>query len=294
MPSLDNATTVITGAASGMGRAMALNLAARGGRLALSDWDQVGLEKTAAMAGEAGATEVLTTHLDVRDKSAFDAHAVEVDDAFGAVHAMVNNAGVALFANALEQRREDAEWIMDVDFWGVVNGTEAFLPRLITTAEHSGTPGRLVNVSSLFGLIACPTQSAYNAAKFAVRGYSEALAIEMRIARKPVTITTVHPGGIKTGIARAARYAPGSDAQRLTAFFDEQLARMTADKAAQVILRGAERGRSRVVVGLDAQIAHLAQQVLGSGYQRLVSGLAGNVLSKQAPERIGRAPERIG
>lgn len=285
---LDAKHAVITGAGSGMGRAMAVNLAARNCRLALSDWDEVGLEKTAAMAAEAGAREVLTTRLDVRDRDAFNTHADEVAGAFGAVHLMVNNAGVALFANALEQRREDAEWIMDVDFWGVVNGTEAFLPRLIDAGHTSAGPGRLVNISSLFGLVACPTQSAYNAAKFAVRGYTEALTIEMKVARHPVTVTTVHPGGIKTGIARAARYAPGSDVARLTSFFDEQLARMTADKAAEVILRGAARGRARVVVGLDAQVIHLAQQVLGSSYQRVIGSVAGRVLSSQAPERIGR------
>jgi NAD(P)-dependent dehydrogenase (short-subunit alcohol dehydrogenase family) len=286
MSSTETRHAVITGAGSGMGRAMAINLAGQGARVAISDWDEVGLHKTAAMAQEAGAREVLATKLDVRDRDAVGAHADEVASLFGPVHLMVNNAGVALFANALEQRREDAEWIMDVDFWGVVNGTEAFLPRLIDSGNGERGPSRLVNISSLFGMVACPTQSAYNAAKFAVRGYSEALSMELRVAKQPVTVTTVHPGGIKTGIARAARYAPGTDAARLTSFFEEKLARMTADKAAAVILRGADRGRSRVVVGLDAKVLHLTQQVLGANYQRLVSRAAGRVLSQQAPERV--------
>ena len=287
MSTLDGRTIAITGASSGMGRAMALDLAGRGCRLALSDWDEVGLGKTAAMAQEAGATEVVARKLDVRDRDAFVDHAAEVADAFGGCDALVNNAGVALFANALEQSRQDAEWIMDVDFWGVVNGTEAFLPTLIQTARSQRTVSRLVNISSLFGIIACPTQSAYNAAKFAVRGYTEALSMEMRVAREPVTVTTVHPGGIKTGIARAARYAPGSDVERLTSFFDQTLASMTAEKAASIILRGAERGRSRVVVGMDAQAIHLAQKVLGAGYQRLLVEVSRRVLASNAPERIG-------
>ncbi len=283
--SFDGRTAVITGAASGMGRALALDLAARGCRLALSDQDAEGVEKVAALAQERGALEVLTTTLDVRDQDAVRAHAAQVAGDLGDVHLMVNNAGVALFANALEQSREDAQWIMDVDFWGVVNGTEAFLPLLIA-AGTPDRPGRLVNVSSLFGLIAMPTQSAYNAAKFAVRGYTEALAMELDLQGVAATASCVHPGGVRTGIARAARYAPGSDVERLTRFFDDKLATMAPERAAQIILRGAERGDRRIIVGADALGIHLAQQLLGAGYQRLIGGVARRVLASQAPQML--------
>ncbi len=270
----------VTGAASGIGRGLALDLARRGCSLALSDVQREALEKVAAEAAEHGSPEVTTTVLDVRDRDAFTAHAAEVVDHFGRANLVANNAGVALHAEVLEQSREDVEWIMDVDFWGVVNGTEAFLPHLIASGN-----GRVVNVSSLFGLIAMPGQSAYNAAKFAVRGYTEALAMELRLADRPVTATCVHPGGIRTGIARAARVAPGRDAERLAEFFEQRLARMAPERAAEVILRAAEAGRPRVTVGIDAMAAHGLQRLLGSGYQRLVTTLATKVLPVDAAVR---------
>ncbi len=279
LPTLDGSTAVITGAGSGIGRALSLDLAARGCRLALSDVNRVGLEKTRAMAAEKGAVEVLTAVVDVRDRDAMLAHAAEVAEALGDVHLVVNNAGVALHAGVLEQSRDDLEFIMDVDFWGVVNGTEAFLPALIASGR-----GRLVNISSLFGLVAMPGQSAYNAAKFAVRGYTEALAMEMAIDDKPVTVTCVHPGGIRTGIAKAARVAPGRDAEVLADLFDRKLARMSPERAAQIILRAAERGRPRVTVGLDAMAIHGLQRVLGSGYQRIV----GSVGKRLLPDVVGQ------
>ncbi len=273
LPDLAGSTAVITGAGSGIGRALALDLAARGCRLAISDIDRVSLEKTGAMALEKGAAGVLTSIVDVRDRDAMVAHAAEVAAEFGDIHLVVNNAGVALHAGVLEQSREDLEFIMDVDFWGVVNGTEAFLPALIASGR-----GRIVNISSLFGLISMPGQSAYNAAKFAVRGYTEALALEMAIDDKPVTVTCVHPGGIRTGIGRAARVAPGRDAEKLAQLFDEKLARMAPERAAEIILRAAEKGRPRVTVGIDAMAIHGLQRVLGSGYQRVVATVATRLL----------------
>jgi short-subunit dehydrogenase len=158
---------------------------------------------------------------------------------------------------------------MDVDFWGVVNGTKAFLPHLIASGD-----GHLVNVSSLFGIMATPSQGAYNAAKFAVRGFTEALRQEMLVAGHPVKVTCVHPGGVRTAIARNAGAAPSRDQAALSEFFDRRLARTSAERAAKTILRAAERGRPRVLVGLDARVLDVLVRLTGSGYQRLSAGLA--------------------
>jgi len=192
----------------------------------------------------------------------------EVAEQFGAVHLVINNAGIAFTGDVAEMTFSDIERIMDVDFWGVVNGTKAFLPHLIASGD-----GTLVNISSLFGLMSVPSQGAYNAAKFAVRGFTEALRQEMLIAGHPVRVTCVHPGGIKTAIARNAGAVPGRDATVLGEFFDRRLAKTSADRAARTILRAAERGRARVLVGVDAWVLDLFVRVTGSGYQRIGAAL---------------------
>jgi short-subunit dehydrogenase len=150
-----------------------------------------------------------------------------------------------------------------------VNGTKAFLPYLIDSGD-----GYLVNISSLFGLMGTPSQGAYNAAKFAVRGFTEALRQEMLVARHPVRVTCVHPGGVRTAIARNAGAVPGRDATALGEFFDTRLARMSAERAAKTILRGVERGRPRVLVGLDARLLDVLVRLTGSGYQRITAAAA--------------------
>ncbi len=181
---------VITGAASGIGRALAYDLAKRGALLALSDVDDVGLAETARQAVRLGA-QVRTDRLDVSDRPAVLAYADAVVAHFGVVNVVINNAGIAFTGDIEEMAFSDIEHVMNIDFWGVVNGTKAFLPYLIASGD-----GHVVNISSLFGLLATPSQGAYNAAKFAVRGFTEALRQEMLVAGHPVRVTCVHPGGV--------------------------------------------------------------------------------------------------
>jgi NADP-dependent 3-hydroxy acid dehydrogenase YdfG len=267
MKNFDGKVAVITGAGSGIGRALAVQLAQANARLALSDVNTAGVAETAALCEKEGA-EVNQYVLDVADRAAMHAHAEAVLADFGAANLVFNNAGVALTAEVVEMSWEDLDWIVGVNFWGVVHGTKAFLPHLIDSGD-----GHIVNVSSVFGLIAVPTQSAYNATKFAVRGFTEALRQEMRLAGHPVGVSCVHPGGIRTNIAKAARAAEGHDADQLAAVFDK-VARTSPDAAAKRILRGVRRDEARILVGLDAHGIDLLPRALGSGYQRLVGAAA--------------------
>jgi NAD(P)-dependent dehydrogenase (short-subunit alcohol dehydrogenase family) len=264
---------VITGAGSGIGRALSLRLAAAGAKLALSDINLANVEETAQLAITAGAEKVQTRQLDVADKAAFFAYADGVREQFDTVHLVVNNAGVAVSKNVLEMPLEDFEWLMGINFWGVVYGTYAFLPTLIESGD-----GHLVNISSLFGLLAVPTQSAYNAAKFGVRGFTEALRQEMMVAKAPIQVHCVHPGGVKTNIARSARAEDGISGEELAKRFDK-IASLTPDQAAAIILKGVHRGHPRILVGNDARALDLMQRVLGSGYQQIVSRSAARINS---------------
>ncbi len=276
MKSFRGKVAVVTGAASGIGRSLALALAQEGARLALCDVDTVGLAQTAEQARALGC-EVHEQRLDVSQREEVLAYAEVVAAHFGAVHLVVNNAGIALTADVVDQSFKDIERIIDVDFWGVVHGTMAFLPHLVASGE-----GTLVNISSLFGLIAMPGQSAYNAAKFAVRGFTEALREEMLISGDPVTVTCVHPGGIRTNIVRNSTAVGGHDAQALSELFDSKLAHTTPEKAARVILTGARKGRARVLIGADAKALDLLQRLTGSGYQRIVASAARRVMPSKS------------
>ena len=170
------------------------------------------------------------------------------------------------------------ERIMDIDYWGVVNGTKAFLPHLVASGD-----GHVVNTSSLFGLLAMPSQSAYNAAKFAVRGFTESLRQEMIIAKRPVKVSCVHPGGIKTNIVRNGTAAAGTDNVAIAELFDAKMARTTAAEAARVILRGVEKGHARILVGADAKALDVLARLTGSGYQRVVITLARRFMPKTTP-----------
>lgn len=251
MSSFEGKVAVITGAGSGIGRALALNLSEKRAKLALSDVDTDGLAKTVRLAQALGA-QVKSDRLDVAEREAVLAHADAVVAHFGTVHQVYNNAGIAYNGN--------------VDFWGVVNGTKAFLPHVIASGD-----GHIVNISSLFGLIAVPGQSAYNAAKFAVRGFTEALRQEMLVARHPVKVTCVHPGGIKTAVARNATVADGEDQQTFAEFFDRRLALHSPEMAAKTIVNGVAKGQARVVVGLEAKAVDVLARIMGSSYQRLVA-----------------------
>ncbi len=265
MNPFEGKVAVITGAGSGIGRALALNLAAQGAKLALSDIDNEGLTDTVRQAEALGAT-VKSDRLNVAEREAVLAYADTVVAQFGQVHQVYNNAGIAYNGDVENTEFKDIERIIDIDFWGVVHGTKAFLPHLIASGD-----GHVVNISSVFGLIAVPGQSAYNAAKFAVRGFTEALRQEMLVAKHPVKVTCVHPGGIKTAVARNATVAEGQDAQGFAEFFDKHMALHTPEMAAATILDAVRKGRPRAVVGWDAKALDILARVIGPGYQRVIA-----------------------
>jgi short-subunit dehydrogenase len=200
-----------------------------------------------------------------------------VAEQFGRVNLVFNNAGVALAGDLEDLEYSDMDWIMSINFWGVVHGTKEFLPHLIASGD-----GHLVNISSLFGLVSMPGQSMYNASKYAVRGMSEALREEMLVAGHPVGVTVVHPGGIKTAIARNARYSAKEDGEQSARFFDKKLARMTPERAAAIILKGVATDKARVLVGLDAHAVHHLAKLTGSRYQDILAQRA----KKIAPAKV--------
>ncbi|MBD3640460.1 MAG: SDR family NAD(P)-dependent oxidoreductase [Marinobacter sp.] len=261
MKDLNNKVAVVTGAGSGIGRSLAKSLAARGCRLAISDVNEAGLAETVV---ELRDKDVRSYLLDVSDRDAIYAHADEVARDFGQVNLVINNAGVALSASVREMTDEDFKWVMDIDFWGVAHGTRAFLPHLIASGD-----GHVVNISSVFGLIGVPKQSAYNAAKFAVRGFTESLRQEMKLEGQPVSVSCVHPGGIRTNIANSARMGKSENGEAQRKGFDK-LAMTTPDKAAEIIVKGILRDESRILVGPDAWGIDAINRLLGSAYQPLV------------------------
>ncbi|MEU0542162.1 SDR family NAD(P)-dependent oxidoreductase [Nocardia sp. NPDC005978] len=268
MKSLEGKVAVVTGAASGIGRALALELTRRGARVAISDVDTAGLAETAELCRARGSAPH-SQRLDVRDREAVLIYADAVAEHFGTVNLVINNAGITIFGTVQDSPFADIEKVMDVDFWGVVNGTKAFLPHLISSGD-----GHVVNISSIFGLFGVPSQSSYNAAKFAVRGFTEALRQEMLMAGAPVGVTCVHPGGIKTNIVNNATASTGAKMDGMQELFDRFLTHTTAESAARTILRGVTGEQGRVLIGLDAHVVDLAVRVLGPSYQRVFSGAA--------------------
>ena len=275
MRTFDGKVVVITGAGSGIGRALALNLASPGAVHALSDKDEVGLLETAERCTTRHAREVRTDKLDVSDREAVGGYASDVRRELGRVNAVFNNAGIALHGDFEETPYDEFARIMDVNFWGVVHGTKEFLPHLIASGD-----GHLVNISSLFGLMGMPGQTAYNASKFGVRGFTEALRIEMLVAEHPVQVSCVHPGGIKTAIARNARTTRSHDPESVAQLFDKKLARTTADKAARVIVEGVLKNKPRIVVGGDAKILDAYVRLAGPRYQSAVARLSSKVMPR--------------
>ena len=274
MKDFRNKVAAITGAASGMGRTLALQLAQQGCHLALSDVNEAGLAETAQQVRQHGV-KVTTAKLNVADREAMNAWAEQVGSDHGKVNLIFNNAGVALGAFLETVKPEDFEWIMGINFWGVVWGTQAFLPHIKRAGE-----GHIINTSSLFGLLALPTQGTYNASKFAVRGFTEALRQELDMEKGGVSATCVHPGGIRTNIARDARMdhsieeRTGGSAQAAKARFDKMLNTTTADSAARQILRAVLRNQRRVLVGPDAVFLDKVVRLLGSWYQPLTTYFA--------------------
>lgn len=258
----------VTGAGSGIGRALARELAARGAHLALSDIDEATLAETVMLCEAAGAAAKITSQrVDVADRGAVYAWADQVVADHGRVNLIFNNAGVALAASIEAMSYEDFEWLMSINFWGVVHGTKAFLPHLKAAGE-----GHVINMSSVFGLISVPGQAAYNAAKFGVRGFTDALRMELEMSPCGVSCTTVHPGGVKTNIARNARVDPSMALGDPDAAADEfdKMARTTPESAARQILLGVTRDRRRVLVGPDAAVIDLVSRLPAAASQRLI------------------------
>lgn len=270
MKRFENKTAAITGAASGIGRALASLLARQGCSLALSDIDAAGLAETVARCAPS-KVKVSATLVNVADRKSVYAWAEASAAEHGSINLVFNNAGVALGAPIDGMSDEDLKWIMDINFWGVVHGTQAFLPFLKASGD-----GHVINISSVFGIAAIPSQSAYNASKFAVRGFTEALRQELEIAGVAVSATTVHPGGIKTNIARSARFSGemkaflGVDEGAGKRGF-ERLFLTSADSAAQTILAAVRANRRRVLIGPDARAIDWMVRIMPEGYQRIVS-----------------------
>ena len=258
----------ITGAGSGIGRALAVELSRRGAHLALSDIDEVGLAETVALAEGAGV-KVTSAVVDVADQAAVESWAHQAAVEHGSVNLIFNNAGVALGATVEGVTYEDFHWLMNINFWGVVHGTKAFLPHLKASGE-----GHVVNLSSVFGLLGIPSQSAYNAAKFGVRGLTDSLRMELEIEPCGVSATTVHPGGIKTNIAKNARMhesvtSLSPDPESARADF-ERLFMTTPEKAARQILKAVERNRRRALIGPDAKVLDLVSRLPAALVQRII------------------------
>jgi NAD(P)-dependent dehydrogenase (short-subunit alcohol dehydrogenase family) len=272
MKDFRNKVAAITGAGSGIGRALALELARRGCHLALSDVNLDSVIETAARVR--GSNVTVTTHrVDVADREAVHAWADQVVKDHGKVNLIFNNAGVGLGATVEGMRYEDLDWLMGINFGGVVSGTRAFLPHLKASGD-----GHIVNTSSVFGLIGVPSQSAYNAAKFAVRGFTEALRQELDMLSCGVSATSVHPGGIKTNIARSARRDPsiaslGADPEAASAKVEDSFI-TTPEVAAKVILEAVAKNKRRVLIGADAYVIDWIARLLPAAYQKLVVAYA--------------------
>jgi len=270
---------VVTGAGSGIGRALTLELTDNGAHVAASDIDQEGLAKTQAACRPG---KVTTYQVDVADREAVLAHAEDVRRDLGPASMVFNNAGVDLMASVADMSWTDFDWLIGINIGGVVNGTKAFLPQLIESGSRQ-RPARLVNLSSAFGLMAVPYQGAYSTSKFAVRGFTEALRQEMIMERRPVTVHCVHPGVVRTNFGASMRVADTEAHPEQAKKYFDRAALTTPEKAAQVILHGADRNRARILIGPDGRVMAALPRLLGAGYV----GLLGHA-SRLTSARSGR------
>jgi short-subunit dehydrogenase len=264
MTAIRGAAAAVTGAASGIGRALALELAARGCDVALADRDDAGLATLAAEISHVHSQKVTVHRVDVGEPRQIEEFAQAAIADHPGLNIVINNAGVALMGQFDEIDQAQMDWLMNINFWGVVHGTRAFLPHLNGQRE-----AHIVNLSSIFGIIAPPGQTAYAAAKFAVRGFSEALRHELATAASPVRLSVVHPGGIATNIARNSRTGVGMTdnarrAQSIERF--ESSARTTPQAAALRIIQGIENNQPRILIGNDARLMDLLQRIRPATY----------------------------
>ena len=269
MTAIRGAAAAVTGAASGIGRALALELAARGADLALADLDEAGLQAVAAEiakagSSKAGSSKVSVHRVDVAEPGQIEAFAQGAIAAHPGLNIVINNAGVALLGQFTEIDQAQMEWLININFWGVVRTTRAFLPHLSRRSE-----AHIVNLSSIFGIIAPPGQTAYAAAKFAVPGFSESLRHELQMAKSPVRLSVVHPGGVATNIARNSRTGTGmTDNERRAQAIDrfDAMAKTTPAAAALRIVEGIEKNAPRILIGNDARFMDLLQRLLPGTY----------------------------
>ncbi len=271
MKNFSGKVAAITGAGSGIGQATAIALAEKGCHLSLSDVNDKGLEQTLEKL-RSYPVKVTAHHVDVGDRAAVYQYAEDSVKEHGKVNLIINNAGVGLGETVEAMSYENFEWLMNINFWGVVYGTKAFLPHL----KQSGD-GHVVNISSIFGIIGVPTQAAYNAAKFAVKGFTESLREELDIEGGCVSATCIHPGGVKTNIARNSRMGEmGSmsiGGQDEVADLFDRIAMSTPEQAANAILRGVQKNQRRVLIGADAVMMDATQRLMPTAYQRVLETL---------------------
>jgi short-subunit dehydrogenase len=269
MTAIRGAAAAVTGAASGIGRALAIALAVRGCDLALADRDLGGLDTVAAEIDRTGGRKVSLHRVDVGVPAEIAAFAEAAIAAHPALNILINNAGVALFGNFTEIDQAQMDWLININFWGAVHACRAFLPTLSARSE-----AHIVNLSSVFGLIAPPGQTAYAAAKFALRGFSESLRHELAMAKSPVRLSVVHPGGVATAIARNARMGLGvtDNARRAESIeWFENNARTTPTAAALRIIDGIEKNQPRILIGRDARILDVVQRLFPASYWAMLA-----------------------
>ncbi|GAA4802706.1 SDR family NAD(P)-dependent oxidoreductase [Tomitella cavernea] len=273
MGSVSGKVAVVTGAASGIGRELALELARRGAILALADVDDRGLAQTEGRVRALGA-EASGSHLDVSNRDDVATFADDVVARFGVVHQIYNNAGISGGSHSiLDSDYAVFDRVLGINLWGVIHGTKAFLPHLIASGD-----GHVINISSLNGIMAQPELGPYCTAKFGVRGFTETLRAEMLADHRPVAVTVVHPGGVKTNIASAAlaqaeaRGEEPTDRDRVRVrTYNDKLLKLPADKAARTIIDGVEAGRARVLVGNDAKTLDLLVRAAPRFYTGLIA-----------------------
>jgi NAD(P)-dependent dehydrogenase (short-subunit alcohol dehydrogenase family) len=270
MTTIQGKVVAVTGAASGIGRALAVELVQRGARVALSDVNAAGLAETAQLVGDSG--KVSTHIVDVRERSAVERYALEVKAQHGGADVIINNAGVTARASIEDISYEDFEFVIDVNLWGVIYGTKAFLPLF----RERGA-GHIVNISSINAMVPFSKNGPYNISKYAVHGLNETLMQELRGG--PIHVTSVHPGGIQTNIANSARHMSSDEAKAFG-----RIAMTSASAAAKTIIRAIEKNQERVHVGLDSKLMYAAKRTMPALTVAIAGYLSGDLLKKAAPK----------